>query len=54
MSQKGLSNYTLNNIGEDLNLSEISNISNEISNQNALNDLVKLLKKQALKMLVKV
>ena len=43
MSQKGLSNYTLNNIGEDLNLSEISNISNEISNQNALNDLGKVI-----------
>lgn len=43
MTQKGLSNNTINNIGEDLNLNEISNISNEITNQNALKDLGKVI-----------
>ncbi len=43
MTQKGLSNSTLNNIGEDLNLNEISIISNEIDNQNGLNDLGKII-----------
>lgn len=45
MTQKGLSNNTINNIGEDLNFNEISNISNEISNENALTDLGKVIQK---------
>ena len=40
---KRISNNTINNIGEDLNLNEISNISNEITNQNALKDLGKVI-----------
>ena len=39
---KGLSNNTINNIGEDLNLNEISNIS-RITSKNALKDLGKVI-----------
>ena len=39
MTKKGLSQTTLNKIGGDLNFKEISNISQEISNQNALDNL---------------
>ncbi len=49
MSQKGLSNNTLINIGEDLNLSEISNISEEISTKNALEDLGKVIEETGIK-----
>ena len=39
MVKKGLSQNTLGNIGEDLNLNEISNITKQINNESALTDL---------------
>ena len=39
MVKKGLSQKTLGNIGEDLNLNEISNITKQINNESALTDL---------------
>ena len=39
MVKKGLSRNTLGNIGEDLNLNEISNITKQINNESALTDL---------------
>ena len=43
MTEKGLSQNTLGNIGEDLNLNELSNITEQISNESALNDLNKII-----------
>ena len=43
MTKKGLSQNTLGNIGADLNLNELSNITEQISNESALNDLNKII-----------
>ena len=43
MTKKGLSQNTLGNIGEDLNLNEISNITEQFNNESALTDLNKII-----------